>query len=86
MIDIPGHAKLRGSFKTYIKGSKKLVIVIDSTTVERNASELSNFILSIFQCIIKEKNRTSILFACNKSDELLALSREKIKIILADEM
>lgn len=45
-MDIPGHPRLRDSFKNYIQDAKAVVFVVDVSTITRNGSEIAEYVQS----------------------------------------
>ena len=51
LVDVPGHPRLRDTFKTYIPDAKAIVFVVDASTIARNGRDVAEYAPSISQSI-----------------------------------
>lgn len=45
VVDVPGHPRLRGSFKTYVPEAKAIVFVVDASTVTRRGAQVAECVM-----------------------------------------
>lgn len=83
IMDVPGHPKLFGDFKTYRPTS--IVFVLDSSTLSKNASSVVQNLLEVLNFARKQNIKEVGLFA-NKEDLFTALSPEKVKELIESEV
>lgn len=46
LVDIPGHPRLRGSFKDHLPDAKAIIFVVDVSTVTRFGKDVAEYVLN----------------------------------------
>lgn len=86
-MDIPGHERLRGKFFDLHKNNAKgIVYVCDSLTLQKEVSDVAEFLYVILTDPVIFSIAPKILILCNKQDELLSKASSVIKSLLEKEM
>ena len=86
LVDLPGSNSLRYKLKHFLPNTVKIIFVIDSTDIDKNIQNVSNYLFDLFTNKIFNKNNISLIVACNKQDNLFSLQSEKIQEKLISEM
>ena len=80
-VDIPGHGRLRWRLKDFIPVAKAVVVLVDSTACGNSAYAL-DAANAIWDVVHSPLRGARVLVACNKSDDILAVSTKRIKLLL----
>lgn len=87
LVDLPGADRLRTLFwEKYRAQARHVIFVIDSTTVESNIRNLSEYLYSLLADGILYTNNIKFTIACNKQDLESALKKDSIKEQLEKEL
>ncbi|KAJ3223892.1 hypothetical protein HK099_000553 [Clydaea vesicula] len=87
IVDVPGHERLRFRFSEYLPITKGLIFVIDSTQQSQVfVRRIAEYLYLILVNKYFQKFNMDLLILCNKTDLLLAVSKDKIKESLETEL
>ncbi|EJD02388.1 uncharacterized protein FOMMEDRAFT_124808 [Fomitiporia mediterranea MF3/22] len=79
IVDIPGHPRLRESFKTYVPDAKAVVFVVDASAITRNGREVAEHLHHVLHAIISlppSHSLPSLLILAHKTDLLTSSSTQ----------
>ncbi|KAG2224784.1 hypothetical protein INT45_005308 [Circinella minor] len=79
LVDIPGHERVRFHYIDYLPVTRSIVFVVDSTTVARQIRIVGEYLYNILAQQQVQKQHIPILIACNKTDLITALPKDKIQ-------
>ena len=84
-VDIPGHGRLRWRVKDFVPICKALLIVVDSTALGNvaNARDAAN---CVWDAIHVKPAGAKIIIVCNKSDDILAVSCKRVRVLLEAQL
>jgi signal recognition particle receptor subunit beta len=89
VVDFPGHRRLRREVYSLLEETKKLVMVVDSETIQddrhEGAQALSELVVDLFQARAF-KGVSGVLFACTKQDRVTSYRAVAVKRFLEKEM
>ncbi|CAK4406921.1 unnamed protein product [Aphanomyces euteiches] len=88
VLDFPGHERLRSQAPQFYPIAKKIVFIVDATTVSdplqvRKAAE---FLFDIFTHPKLNDNGIPVLIACSKADQATAAAPSRIQLLLEAEL
>nr|XP_047132780.1 signal recognition particle receptor subunit beta isoform X1 [Hydra vulgaris]XP_047132781.1 signal recognition particle receptor subunit beta isoform X1 [Hydra vulgaris] len=87
VVDLPGHERVRAKFLYKHKdGARGIIFVIDSVNFPRELRDVAEFLYDVLANRTMQKNKVSILIACNKQDMPTAKSSQVIKLQLEKEL
>ncbi|KAJ3177408.1 hypothetical protein HDU87_004427 [Geranomyces variabilis] len=86
LVDLPGHEKLRFKYTEHIATTGAIVFVLDSTTIARDLRAVAEYLYDILVNRYTQRNEVPLLVLCNKSELLMALPVEKIRVLLEGEI
>ncbi|KAI7864797.1 signal recognition particle receptor beta subunit-domain-containing protein [Spinellus fusiger] len=86
LVDVPGHERMWHRYDDYLPITRGIVMVVDSTTVIRTLRPVAEYIYIVLAALQTQKYKIPVLIACNKSDMMTALPKEKIKLLLEGEI
>lgn len=87
LIDIPGHERVRAKYLYNHKDNARgLVFLIDSVNFPREIRDVAEYMYDLLANRTMQKNKMSILVACNKQDLTTAKSNNVIKTQLEKEL
>ncbi|KAI8136532.1 signal recognition particle receptor beta subunit-domain-containing protein [Fennellomyces sp. T-0311] len=79
LVDMPGHERVRFRYADYLPVARAIVFVVDSTTITRQIRVAGEYLYNVLAQPQVQKQRIPILIACNKTDLITALPKEKIQ-------
>ncbi|KAH9588862.1 Signal recognition particle receptor [Trypanosoma melophagium] len=89
VVDYPGHRRLRESLTSDLEEANKVVLVVDSVTIQDDRQEgaqaLAELVVSVFTSPAFYGVKR-VLVACTKRDELTSYSAKAVKRILEAEV
>lgn len=89
LVDYPGHRRLRREIFSVLEEAKKLVLVVDSETIQDDRDEgaqaLSELVVDLFQSKAF-KGVGSVLFACTKQDKVTSFKAVAVRRFLEKEI
>ncbi|KAG8345413.1 putative ADP ribosylation factor family Signal recognition particle [Trypanosoma vivax] len=88
VVDFPGHRRLRCSIDQELEEAKKVVIVVDSVTIQDpqgGAEALAELVVSVFTSPAFYFVE-GVLVACTKRDELTSYSAKSVQKLLEKEI
>lgn len=83
IVDVPGHPKLFGAYRSYAPTS--ICFTIDASTIKKNADSVARSLVEILT-YARQHNVQEICIFANKSDFFTALSTEQISELLDTEI
>jgi len=86
VVDIPGHERLRHKLRDYLPIAKGIVFVVDAAEFLAESRPVAEFLYDVLKNKVARKKRLPILIACNKSDIVTAVSKDRIKSLLEKEI
>lgn len=87
LLDLPGAERLRSRYWERYRGEARHVIfIIDSTTLNKQLRDLSEYLYVLLSDGILYKNKIKFTIACNKQDLENASKKHEIKTILENEL
>lgn len=89
IVDFPGHRRLRKDLYPAVQEAKRLVVVIDSVTIQDDGQEgaqaLSELLCDVMQSA-SFVGVASVLMACTKRDDMTSFSSKAVRKVLEAEM
>jgi signal recognition particle receptor subunit beta len=89
IIDYPGHRRLRGGLYEALQASKRLVVVVDSITIQddqtQGAQAVADLLYDVLQCNAFD-GVESVLFACTKRDDVTSFSAKAVRRLVEIEI
>mmetsp|Transcript_71232 Transcript_71232/g.82865 ORF Transcript_71232/g.82865 Transcript_71232/m.82865 type:complete len:301 (-) Transcript_71232:92-994(-) len=87
IVDTPGSRRKRGDVLSAVEVSKKLVIVLDSISIQDDRDEGANAVADLICDVFNgpaaiTDGLTSVLFACTKRDDLTSFSSKAVRRLL----
>ncbi|XP_057316041.1 signal recognition particle receptor subunit beta-like [Hydractinia symbiolongicarpus] len=87
VVDVPGHERVRAKHLHQNKDrARGVIFLIDSVNFPREIRDVAEYIYDIMVIRTMQKNKASILIACNKQDMTTAKSCNVIKVQLEKEL
>jgi signal recognition particle receptor subunit beta len=90
VVDYPGHRRLRGDgLYATLQESKKLVVVVDSITVQDVLTDGAQAVADLLYDVLQSNafdGIESVLFACNKRDDVTSFSAKAVRRLLETEV
>jgi len=86
VVDIPGSLRLRPKLKDFVPITRGIIFLIDSVEFDNDARNISEFLHSLFTTKQISKKKIPVLIACNKQDNVTAMKKLYIKVILQKEL
>ncbi|KAF7723083.1 hypothetical protein EC973_002367 [Apophysomyces ossiformis] len=86
LVDMPGHERVRYRFSEFLPVTRAIIFVVDSSTVSRSVRSVAEYLYNILAHPQTQNQRIPVLIACNKSDKVMALPKERIQRLLETEM
>lgn len=83
---MPGHERLRLRYTDYLPVTRGIVFVVDSVTITRQVRAVSEYLYQVLAQKQVQSQHIPVLVACNKTDIVTALNKEKIQERLETEM
>ncbi|KAI5121674.1 hypothetical protein M0805_002750 [Coniferiporia weirii] len=77
VVDVPGHQRLRGPFRTHVPDAKAIVFVVDSSTISRNGRDVAEHLHHVLHAIISlppTRTLPALLILAHKTDLLSSAS------------
>ncbi|KAL5529686.1 hypothetical protein ACEPAG_5671 [Sanghuangporus baumii] len=79
IVDVPGHPRLRDTFKTYISDAKAIVFVVDASTITRNGRDVAehlHYVLHALTSLPPTYTLPPLLILAHKFDLLSSSSTQ----------
>eukprot|EP00842_Homolaphlyctis_polyrhiza_P003248 jgi/Hompol1/3924/HPOL_000721-RA len=88
LVDLPGHEKLRFKYQQFLPSAKGILFVLDASQIRRvqMLRSAAEYIYTLLADPLSSSHEIPLTVLCNKSEELLALSPEKIQKMLEQEI
>lgn len=83
VVDVPGHSKLFGQFKTFPATS--IAFVLDSSTISKNVDHVARNLLEVLT-FARTKNVAEVAIFANKSDFFTSISTDRISELIETEV
>ena len=83
IVDIPGHGKVRNSFKKYIETTKCVIFVVSAVDIKKTIKDDANFLHNI---IVANARNVPILVVSNKNDLSMPEAVDVIQKMLEKEL
>ena len=86
-VDIPGHGRLNWRLKDFLPSTKCIIFVVDAAAFGRAGycKEAGAMLLDVLSDSLVDAG-IPVIIACNKSDDLLAVSKKRVKALLEVEV
>ncbi|KAL5489835.1 hypothetical protein ACEPAI_4667 [Sanghuangporus weigelae] len=79
IVDVPGHPRLRDTFKSYISDSKAIVFIVDASTITRNGRDVAEHLHHVLHALTSlhpTHTLPLLLILAHKSDLLSSSSTQ----------
>lgn len=87
LIDIPGHERVRAKyFYNHKDNARAILFIIDSVNFPREIRDVADYMYDLLANRTIQRNKISILVACNKQDLTTAKSHNVIRTQLEKEL
>ncbi|KXN70445.1 P-loop containing nucleoside triphosphate hydrolase protein [Conidiobolus coronatus NRRL 28638] len=86
IVDCPGSEQHRHLYKSLVSGTDKIYFFIDSSTVQKERSEIGELLYEILSNPSVLKKQTPLYLVCNKQDLPNSVLPEKVEEILEAEI
>ncbi|CUG22145.1 signal recognition particle receptor beta subunit, putative [Bodo saltans] len=90
IVDYPGHRRLRGDgLYATLQESKRLVVVVDSITIQDVHTDGAQAVADLLYDVLQSNafdGVESVLFACNKRDDVTSFSAKAVRRLLETEI
>ncbi|KAK9839744.1 hypothetical protein WJX84_007040 [Apatococcus fuscideae] len=69
LVDVPGHPRVRGKFRTYLDKTRGIIYIVDAVDFTPHKTATAEQLYEVLEQGLVRKRRMPVLLVCNKGDQ-----------------